>query len=1165
MTRFWFRLICFFLLTSQYAVIIFAQPKIDSTTQTASVLERDKPIERELKVGDVHAYTLEPKAGQFVSGVVEPRTVDVVVLLFAPDGQRLAEVGSPNGLKGSAKFSFVADSSGNYRIEVLPLEKAKSGRYEIRIAAMRAATSQEKDSDKVKRFAAAIAFADSEEARAALLGKHENLITVPLMRELHEYGRVFRNQNKFSSALVVSRLALQLAEQIRDKIGIGDAMYNIGVVFARQRDFDPALTHFQKSLELYEALGHKAKLAVTFEQLGYIYYQQDKLSLAEEHFQRSLELDREIGGGKRADLLYSIGSINHRLGRDAEAIEAFQKSLPLFHENGNEVREYQALGQMHYLQSDFIASLEYNRRGLTLTEESGDKAGSAWLLNLMSLTSRMIGDLTNSMEFVEKALSISETVDNDDLRANVFMTAGLLHHALQNRVRALEFFQKSLVLAEGLNNRTLIAYAKQNIGRILFFEGKYAEAMNNFQACLTLNEAVGSKRHLFYTIDAIGTLYQKQGDYASALEYRRKGLKLSEEIGNKFQILTALISSASLYIDNGDFAQALESAKRAEALSKEVGERENLPRSLYFVGLAYNGLKEFERSRLAFEEAINLIELTRSNIAGQESRTDYFSNSWEPYEAYVDLLMQMHREQPTQGHDVKAFQMTQRSRARSLLELLNESRTQIDQGVVPELLARERSLQKKLNERAEQQTRLLSGRHTAEQAELLKKEIDSLTFEYRDNQAQIRLKSPRYAALTQPQPMTASEIQSDVLDADTVLLEYALGGYRSYLWVVTSTSLISYELPKRAEIDEDVRRVVGLLNDGKRWASDAKISAEFAQAAAPLSRKLLPPKVLSQLKGKRLVVVSDGVLQYLPFGALPLPAESNSKDKKQKTDTVPLAVKFEIVNLPSASVLAVQRRYISDRKPPSKTIAIFADPVFSETDERLPAVTTEQLKINGPAKPDLNRILLERVFNWSGKTGEPLSIPRLPFTRREADEIFAVAPSSNSIRAVDFDASRENVLRPEISDFRIVHFATHGLLNSEHPELSGVVLSLANKKGEPVNGFLRLNEIYNLNLNADLVVLSACQTALGKEVRGEGLIGLTRGFMYAGSPRVVASLWKVDDVATAELMKIFYQKMLKEKMRPAAALRAAKIAMYKTKRWNAPYYWAAFELQGEWR
>jgi CHAT domain-containing protein/Tfp pilus assembly protein PilF len=1165
MTYLSFRLICWVLISTLFTVVILAQPKIGPTLQRASILEQDKPIVRELKADGIHTYALTPKAGQFVSVVVQPRTVDVVVLLFAPDGQRLAEVGSPNGLQASAKLSFVADSSGNYRVEVLPLEKVKTGLYEIHVPAMRSATSQEKDSDKVKRFAAAIAFADSEEVRAALLGKHESLITVQLMRELHEYGRVLRNQNKYSSALAVSRLALQLAEQMGDKIGIGDAIYNIGVIFARRRDFDPALEHFQKSVELYAELGHKPKLAVTIEQLAYIYYQQDNLSLAAEHFQRCLALDPKMGDEKRADLLYTIGSINHRLGRDADAIKALQESLILYRGTGNKLRQYNALGQIHYLQSNFSKSLEYNREALALSEAAGSNGTSAWTLNLMSLTSRMIGDHTSSMEYIEKALTLSETVDDNDLKVNLFMAAGLLHQALQNRMKALEFFQKSLILAEAQNNRTLIAYARQNIGKILFLEGHYAEAMDHLQKSLSLNQAVGSERHLFYTIDAIGSLYQKQGDHAQALAYRRRGLKLTEEIGNKFQILTALISNASLYNDIGDFPQALASAKRAEALSKEIGERENLPRSLYFIGLAYQGLKDFERSRLAFEEAVQIIELTRANIASPESRTEYFSNSWEPYEAYVDLVMQMHREQPRQGHNIQAFEITQRARARSLLELLNESRTQIDQGVAPELLARERALQKQLNERADQQMRLLNGKHTADQAELLKKDIESLSFEYRKNQAQIRLRSPRYAALTQPQPLTANEIQRDLLDTDTALLEYALGSQRSYLWVVTSTSLQSYQLSNRSEIENDVRRVITVLNDGKRWASDEKISTEFTQVAAALSRKLLPASVLSQLKGKRLAIVSDGVLHYLPFGALPLLTENNSNTKEPSPVGVPLSADFEIVNLPSASALAVQRSELPNRKQPTKSLAIFADPIFSETDERVPAIKADQSRISRPWKTDPNRVLLERAFNLGGKPGELFSIPRLPFTRSEAKSIFALAPKKKAIRALDFDADREKLLRTDLSKYRIIHFATHGILHSEHPELSGIVLSLVNEKGEPVNGFLRLNEIYNMNLNADLVVLSACQTALGKEVRGEGLIGLTRGFMYAGSPRVVASLWKVDDVATAELMKIFYQKILKEKMRPAAALRAAKIAMMKQKRWAAPYYWAAFELQGEWR
>jgi CHAT domain-containing protein len=187
-------------------------------------------------------------------------------------------------------------------------------------------------------------------------------------------------------------------------------------------------------------------------------------------------------------------------------------------------------------------------------------------------------------------------------------------------------------------------------------------------------------------------------------------------------------------------------------------------------------------------------------------------------------------------------------------------------------------------------------------------------------------------------------------------------------------------------------------------------------------------------------------------------------------------------------------------------------------------------------------------------------------TRREAKAILALAPAHRSRQAIDFDANREAAAGGDLSQYQIVHFATHGLINNRHPELSGLVLSLVDKQGRAQNGFLRLNEIYNLRLPAELVVLSACQTGLGKEVRGEGLIGLTRGFMYAGARRLMASLWQVDDAATSELMGRFYRGMLGDnRLSPASALRAAQIELWKQKGWQSPYYWAAFVLQGEWK
>ena len=194
-----------------------------------------------------------------------------------------------------------------------------------------------------------------------------------------------------------------------------------------------------------------------------------------------------------------------------------------------------------------------------------------------------------------------------------------------------------------------------------------------------------------------------------------------------------------------------------------------------------------------------------------------------------------------------------------------------------------------------------------------------------------------------------------------------------------------------------------------------------------------------------------------------------------------------------------------------------------------------------------------------------VNFPRLPFSRREADAIVAKAGQPRTLKALDFTASRETVFKSKLDQYRIIHFATHGLLNSQHPSLSGIVLSLYDEQGLPIDGFVRAHEIYNLKLNAELVVLSACRTALGSEIKGEGLVSLTRGFMYAGTPSVVASVWDVRDEATSELMSRFYERMFKGGKRPAAALREAQVSLWKEKRWAAPYYWAGFVLQGEWK
>ena len=465
--------------------------------------------------------------------------------------------------------------------------------------------------------------------------------------------------------------------------------------------------------------------------------------------------------------------------------------------------------------------------------------------------------------------------------------------------------------------------------------------------------------------------------------------------------------------------------------------------------------------------------------------------------------------------------------------------------------------------------RLLSGKHTEAEVALLKKQTAELMTSYEEAEAQIRFNSPHYAAFTQPVPLSLKEVQQQLLDPDTVLLEFSLGEERSYLWAVTQTSFESFTLPPRQQIEAAARRVYELLtarNRTKKFEAAAerqrriaRSDSEYLSAAAALSEMVLAP-VKERLGSSRLLVVSDGALHYVPFAALPDP---------KRSEHPPLMVNHEIINLPSALSLAVLRREIAGRRPAARTLAVLADPVFDKEDSRVRTSRDGRIKAgkaesqHEPSTPSFEGELMRSVREVD-REGEGINIRRLQFTRHEANQIAALIPLSARLTALDFAASRKTATNPEMARYRYVHFATHGFLNSTHPELSGLVLSLVDETGANQDGFLRTYEVFNLKLPAEMVVLSGCRTGLGKEVRGEGLVGMTRGLMYAGAARVLVSLWDVSDEGSAELMTELYRQMLgREHLRPSAALRKAQIKIWKQKRWQSPYYWAAFVMQGE--
>ncbi|WP_445305129.1 CHAT domain-containing protein [Microcoleus sp. Pol12B4] len=749
---------------------------------------------------------------------------------------------------------------------------------------------------------------------------------------------------------------------------------------------------------------------------------------------------------------------------------------------------------------------------------------------------------------LEEALKLYREVGDNGKQAFSLTALAKIYSDLGEKQKALEYYSQSLPLFRATGDRRGGAHTLTNIGGVYSDLGEQQKALEYYSQSLPLSQATGNRDGEALTLNNIGNVYSELGEQQKALEYYSQSLPLRRATGDRRGEAGTLHNIGLVYSDLGETQKALEYYSQSLPLSRATGDRRGEATTLY--GLAYvkRDLGNLTEALKNIESSLKIIENLRTKIASPELRTSYFATVQNYYEFYIDLLMQLHKTNPKSGYDTKALEASERSRARSLLELLQESNANIREGISPDLLQQEKSLQQQLDAVEKQSIEALSHPNpNATKIDEIDKQRLSLLQEYQQIQTQIRSASPRYAALTQPQPLTLPEIQKQILDENTILLQYSLGLNRSYLWVVTSTALTSYELPKRA----DIETAAVAFRTAVTSPTQRNIPQKVAQVSANLGQIILQPAA-SQLGNKRLLIVPDGVLHYTPFPALTLPQTAGTNTN------VPLIAEHEIITLPSASSLAILRQNYGDRKPPNQSLAILADPVFSPDDKRvkgqLSPATTEKLEANNLG---LNRSLRASEIKWPPD--------RLLLSRQEAQTISSLFPSASTRQILDFDASRTNATDGNLVNYQIIHFATHGLANSKNPELSGIVMSIVDNKGNLVNGFLRLTDIFNLKLAANLVVLSACQSGMGQNVRGEGMVGLTRGFMYAGAQRVAVSLWSVDDEGTAVLMQKFYQKMVQQKLAPAAALRAAQMEMMQQEKWKSPYYWAAFTLQGEWK
>lgn len=807
---------------------------------------------------------------------------------------------------------------------------------------------------------------------------------------------------------------------------------------------------------------------------------------------------------------------------------------------------------------DRAAAVRAFEECVALARAMGDTRGEEAGLNALGIVYGRTGDAEQAAATFERSLTLNRAEGGGRNEPVLLNNLGIAYKDLGQYDKSLDFYAQALSRAQAGRDLNAEAQVLNNMGNVERLIGRHDQALDLHTRALAASRANGSRPNEARSLNTIGLTHYDLGDYQRSLDYHRQALAIRRQLADKAAEAASLNGVGRALHRLGKSDEALASLREALAIRQAMREQYGQAETLQHLALVERDRNNLAEALRHIEASADLDETLRARITSPELRASYVAAAQDTYELFIDILQRRHAVDPTDGHAAAALNISERGRARVLLESLLDARVDLRQGIEASLLERERLLQRQLNEAATQLSRSLARSQGKDSSAPAADSVERLAAEYQRLQAQIRQQSPRYASVTQPQPLDAAAIQQSVVDDGTVLLEFALGEEKSWLWAVTPRTVVSVELPARREIERAARALYQSLTARQKQPGEnsAGYAKRVAAADAALERQALDVSHLllggisqqlsTEWRSKRLAIAASGVLEYLPFAVLRAPNRTL------------LGAQHEIVTIPSASVLATLRRELAQRERASRPLVILADPVFGADDPRL----TGSRSTNNLSTRDDSASRTEAVVDALYARSD---LSRLPFSREEANAIASLAGVATTLKATDFQASRALALSGTLSGHRIVHFATHGVVDSERPSLSALILSLVDERGMRQNGYLRLHDIYNMRLDADLVVLSACQTALGKEVKGEGLVGLTRAFIYAGAPRVVASLWQVNDLATAELMKKFYRGLLQQRLRPAAALRAAQIEMSRDPRWKSPYYWAGFVLQGEWR
>lgn len=826
-----------------------------------------------------------------------------------------------------------------------------------------------------------------------------------------------------------------------------------------------------------------------------------------------------------------MGRLHQQEGRYKAAIEQYRPTL-------QQVFDLRAEELTPVLLNFLGASLESLKEYSAAREELGQALVAAREFGLHRREGIILNDLGQvawkerrpwvALNRYEQALAMFRKLEDRREEAQTLHNRALVFNWLGREREALDDLERALEWREELQDEAGVAETLLELGWVQMWLGQDERARARMEEAERRFRRLGNWRHVARALDRLGTFHLRQGRPEEARALYQRAIELFFLFDPAPFLAPLLNNLGRTYRVLGQEEMALALHTDALALFSRVREQSGMAHALLGRARIHRSRGQYPRAQKELHNALAKLEELRRELWSPGFRSDYMATVHEYFELHIDVLMDLEEAEPGAGWAARAFEAAEESRARTLLELVQELGASLgSKSLSEELLDRQSDVALTIRALEAEERRRVAQGAPVEEVEELQRRLRGRGRE----RARLQGEERRARETEPPQSRRLDEIRS-ALDPDTSLLVFALGDRRSFLWLLGPDGLVVHELPARKEIRAIVEPLVADLTR----AEDLLFGLDPLLEKLELAGDSLLGPVRFSVRTKRLAVVPDGILHRLPFAALRL------EDRYLNED-------FEVVRLPSASVLLSLRERRQRRTPPPGLLALMADPVFRHDDERLPGTI-------GAA-------------GGSSRLGDPPGVEalgRLPESGEEAEAIAHLLPVSCRWMARGFGASRTAITEEErLADFRLVHLATHAVLDDNVPEHSGLVLSRVDEHRNPLEGFVYAFEIAELELPADLVVLSACRTADGQPIRGEGLVGLSQSFFEAGASRLVASLWEVDDSATKELMVHFYKGLLEEKLPPTEALRRAQHLLLQSDLWNAPYYWAPFVLIGDWQ